>query len=326
MIAMAQRSIPYAVARIRALENRLLDAQTLARLRDADRTDALKLLLETGYGQGAAAEDAEAAIAAELLTARRLVREVSPDPEVTGLFLLGIDARNLKTLLKARLLNQSAEGLLGEGGMFPLETLKRAVADKDYRDLPPEFSRELNAVERRLAVEPDPQMLSAAVDRAAFAYIDAVIRRSGDTFARSYFAAQADFLNVRSLLRARALGWDAERLRRMLVSGGEISLDALADALHQPDDQLSKRLASGANGRAIGAALEEYAASGSLAGLERSMDAALMTLARSAKAQSFSSGPVIGYLLGREAEAKALRLIFAAKQAGREASLPELYS
>ncbi len=323
---MAQRSIPYAVARIRALENRLLDSQTLARLKDADRTDALKLLLETGYGQGAAAEDAEAAIAAELLTARRLVREVSPDPEVTGLFLLGIDARNLKTLLKARLLNQPAEGLLGEGGMFPLEALKRAVADKDYRDLPAEFSRELNAVERRLAVEPDPQMLSAAVDRAAFAYIDAVIRRSGDTFARSYFTAQADFLNVRSLLRARALGWDAERLRRMLVSGGEISLDVLADALHQPDDQLSKRLASGVNGRAIGAALEEYAASGSLTGLERSMDATLMKLTRSAKAQSFSSGPVIGYLLGREAEAKALRLIFAAKQAGREASLPELYS
>ena len=323
---MAQRSIPYAVARIRSLENRMLDRQTLARLRDASRAEALKLLMETGYGQGSAAEDAEAAIALELLAARRLVREVSPEPQLTGLFLLGIDARNLKILLKARLLGQPAEGLLNEGGFFSLETLRRAVMEKDYRDLPGEFSRELAAVERRLAAEPDPQMLSAAVDRATFAYISAVAQRSGDAFAQAYFSAQADFLNVRSLLRARGLNWDTARLRRMLLPGGQIGHAALADALQLPQEQLSKRLGGGANGGAIGAALEEYAAGGSPAGLERRMDAALMALARSAKAQSFTIGPVIGYLLGREAEAKALRLIFAAKQTGREVSLPELYS
>lgn len=39
-----------------------------------------------------------------------------------------------------------------------------------------------------------------------------------------------------------------------------------------------------------------------------------MTAVREGKYDSFSMGPILGYLLGREAEAKALRVLFAAKR------------
>ena len=77
---------------------------------------------------------------------------------------------------------------------------------------------------------------------------------------------------------------------------------------------------------AISRALEEYAQEGNARGVERRMDSALMTLVRESRMETFGLGPVIGYLLGREAEAKALRVLFAAKRVGITPELPELYA
>ena len=56
------------------------------------------------------------------------------------------------------------------------------------------------------------------------------------------------------------------------------------------------------------------------------METALMNVLRSVKWDMFSLGPIIGYLMGREAEAKALRVIFGAKRGGFDYELPELYA
>jgi V/A-type H+-transporting ATPase subunit C len=47
--------------------------------------------------------------------------------------------------------------------------------------------------------------------------------------------------------------------------------------------------------------------------LERTMDNRLMDLARQGGNEIFTIGPVLGYLLAREAEAKAIRLIMVGK-------------
>lgn len=323
---MPQGSYAYAVARIRALETHMLDALKFARLKEVDEDEALKLLQEAGYGQCAVNEDIEPAISAELNAARKAVWEVTPEPELTGLFLLPIDAHNLKALLKARLMQTTASDILLEGGLFNVEKLIKAVSEKDYRDLPDAFSQALTSMERQIQNNPDPRYLSAVVDRTVFAYIRAVTAKKKNAFVSAYFAAQADFVNVRSVIRARALHYETDKLASMLVPGGEISSADLIEALSLPVEQLSKKLGKGKNGRAIGAALDEYATCGSSTSLERRMDAALMALTRSGKHETFGLGPVIGYLLGREAEARALRVLFAAKRAKRDVELPELYA
>ena len=47
--------------------------------------------------------------------------------------------------------------------------------------------------------------------------------------------------------------------------------------------------------------------------LERTTDNRLMELARRGKADIFTIGPILGFLLAREAEAKAIRLIMVGK-------------
>ena len=105
---MAQPSYEYALGRISVLSTHLLTAAQLRRIAEADSTKAaMKLLLETGYGENVATEqelaqgEIDLIIRAQMQLTRKRIQELTPDPELTGLFLLPVDTHNLKCLLKA---------------------------------------------------------------------------------------------------------------------------------------------------------------------------------------------------------------------------------
>ena len=56
------------------------------------------------------------------------------------------------------------------------------------------------------------------------------------------------------------------------------------------------------------------------------MKETMVLILRRAKWDTGSLGPIVGYLLAREREAEALRLIFGALQGGFEPQLPEIYA
>lgn len=324
---MPQRSVPYAAGRVWVMETRLLDKNRFARLTEASAPEALRMLGEMGYGAGAQGTgDVEAMIAAELAAARAAVWEITPDPDTTSLFLLKTDAHNLKTLLKAKMLGIDAKGILAEGGCFPPEKLEAAVASGNYGELPPAFAEAMTRAESIIARNPDPRAISAEVDRAVFAHVQSVLKKHKNAFAASYFAAEADFTNVQSMIRARALGWDRWKLQPLLIPGGAIAEKEFLEGMELPAEQLPRKFNKGPCGTAIARALEEYAQGGSARAVERRMDIALMTLVRDSRIDTFGLGPIVGYLLGREAEAKALRVLFAAKRVGLAPELPELYA
>ena len=88
---MPQESYPYAVGRVRAVEERLLDGSSWARLRELDEHDAVRYLAEAGYGANAAGSEPEDLIEAELLHTREFIEEVTPDKRLSDLFLLRVD-------------------------------------------------------------------------------------------------------------------------------------------------------------------------------------------------------------------------------------------
>ena len=144
------------------------------------------------------------------------IRELSPEPELTDLFLLATDIHNLKLLIKARLLEQEDVEFL-EGGLYEREQLKTAVAEQDYRLLPRQLAEALNALEDRLKVEVQPQRVSVALDQAYLAYALATAKKCKDAFAIDYFRALCDFDNLITFLRLRAMGGAREDLRSVLL-------------------------------------------------------------------------------------------------------------
>ncbi len=321
---MPQASYPYAVGRVRAMENGMLDTAKLKRIATAELDEAMRILADSGYGD-ASQGDMEKLIKARLVETRKLVWAITPNAEITSLFLLPLDAHNLKVLLKARFLGVETDGMLEEGGVFPLETLKKCVAEKNYYALPETLKKGLEELERQALRQVSPRQISAAVDTAIFSYIEAVIEEEGSDYAREYFSAMADLTNVRTFIRARGLGWDAEMLAPLLVPCGDIGQEHFIASLYAPNEQLVFRLNRGRHAAVIVNALEEYMAKNSAVVLEKRMNTALMAVIKMAKNDIFGLGPIVGYLMGREAEARALRLIFAAKRAGVEPELPDLY-
>ena len=113
-------------ARIRAMENRLLNRDRLERIIEA-RSDqeALKVLVECGYPEipGAGLEQMLASVREE--TVKDLSRAVPGEPGLE-IFKLKYDYHNAKTILKAQAMGVDAARLLLKGGRYdPEELLSR---------------------------------------------------------------------------------------------------------------------------------------------------------------------------------------------------------
>lgn len=321
---MPQSSYVYAVARIRAVEKGLIGRDKMHRMAEGTLEEAMRMLSEAGYGEmpDATPADCEAMIVRERDKAARLVQEVSPLPAVTDLFLLQADVHNLKVLIKARLLNSGEKPVLMGGGLYEPEALKSMVADQDYRNLPPAFASALNGLEKELLGKESPQKVSVALDRANLLHAADVLGKEKSAkldFARSYFAAMADFNNVLALLRLRDMGAPKEALTDVLLPGGDLMASTLTAAFEQPFDAMAKTVARCGAGLAIQAGLDEVQRTGQNGALEKARDNHLIELVRKGKYGMEDLRPILGYLIAREQEAKCIRLIVTAKRNG----LPE---
>ena len=121
---MPQKSVLYAMGRIKSLEDRLIDTARLERMLQApNAVESLRVLTEAGYGAPATAQapqDYERLIENELAETGKLIHEITPDEAVTDLFMMRYDYANAKALFKMRLSgNREPKALSASGSRFP---------------------------------------------------------------------------------------------------------------------------------------------------------------------------------------------------------------
>ncbi|MEA5059720.1 MAG: V-type ATPase subunit [Candidatus Pelethousia sp.] len=311
---MPQDSVTYGVTRIRCHEKGLLGQDKLQRILDGSAEEAVRQLVDMGYGglPDATAADAEQMVSNELAAAYALVKEVSFAPAVTNVFLMKADVHNLKLLLKLRLTGSGEAPALMQGGVYAPDALKRMVEAADYRDLPPQFQAVLSAMEQDFQSSVDPARISTALDGAYVQY-------AYDTkhpLVLSYFKARADFDNVLAMLRLRQTGGSAERLRSMLLPEGAIPHAALLAALDAPMEGIARLVAMGPARAGILRGLDALQKGEGIAVLERERDDYLIKQVGGARFDNDTIAPVVAYLLAREQEAVCIRLVLTAKRNG----------
>ena len=319
---MPQRSIPFACGRLSALEAGLLDQQAVKRMADGTLEDAMRILQDVRYGDipDATSADIERMIDNVRVRTAQELREISPRPAVTDLFLLRTDIQNLKMLLKARLMNETGTETEA-GGLFESDQLKKMVSDQSYKDLPGEIADALDALEKDLKTAVDPQHVSVALDRAYLAYAQKTAKEEGDRFARTYFDALCDFDNMLTFLRMRAAGMPKEALKEFALPTGGIRIEDLAASYELSEDSLRTVLTESPARDSLEKGLAAVQATGSIAALERERDDFLLSLVKEHKYDALTMYPVYGYYFAREREAKAVRLIMTVKRNGLEDSV-----
>lgn len=314
---MPQPSYAYACARISALEKSLFGRDTVRRMAEGSLEDALRMLTDAKYGNlpDATGEDVERMIESVRRQTAETVRELSPEPSLTDLFLLQTDAQNLKVLIKARMLN-AGDAPLQEGGLFSREQLTNMVTTAKYELLPEAMRQSLEQLETKLKITPEPQLVSVMIDYGYHAHCLSASKTVKEPFIRQYFAALCDFDNVITFLRMRAMGAQKEDLRDVLLPSAGVKAEALIDAYELSAETLTRAISGSVVKSALQDGLSKMLVSGSIAMLEKTRDDYLLSLVNDHRHEVMTIFPIVGYYLARDREAKAVRLILTVKRNG----------
>ena len=312
-------SYAYAVARIRVLETKLLSREQVERLIEADSpAEVLRRLGDSRYASYIAEAgeflDFEAMLDKEALALRRLMGEITPDPDVTNAFFLKYDYHNIKVYVKRQGAGVDVTDLISLAGTISPAKLNDAVSNHDYTSLPPIMRRGLQAVDEQTSMAVDPQRTDTILDQAMYAHIfETLGSGQAHDFVRGLFVNEADRINIRTLLRAKRDETDLKTLTDSLMPGGTAPPSFWAKALDMPLELLAEEATVKRLGEGMVEGIRFYEKTGRMTVLERGMDMAQLQKVRAARHDPFGIEPVIGYLLAVENELKLIRLIMVAK-------------
>ena len=121
-------------ARLRAMENRLIDREKTQRMLEAPTDEeARKVLTECGYADQIPLEEALRRRRAELY---RELKKAVPDVRLVELFQIKYDYHNIKAILKAWSRGIAADDLLLEGGRYDAGMLQSQWQQSQHMEIP----------------------------------------------------------------------------------------------------------------------------------------------------------------------------------------------
>lgn len=311
---MPQISHAYAFGMVQALSRTLLSKADIERLSDAKSISEVgKLLLEMEWGEAGGRREIEALSNEHILDACRFLRTNSAEPEITDCFLLKYDILNLKILFKSRMLNKAPDAL-SECGTIEPDKLRHCVDEHNYFALPEMFREALNSLEKRVSIEPSPFTVDVQLDKL---YAKIVCERADKTKSdvlKAYFTAWAETTNLLIALRCAAMKKDSEFLRALLVPGGTLSGDVYERIFSEPERAYA-HIQFRPYADAFKEALSKPILREMITDVESRRGGVLFSLIEPHKTEPTSILPAVYYLLAREREASAIRMITIAKAA-----------
>ncbi len=295
----------------------MLSADRLERMIAAPSDDeAVKVLDECGYGDlsGLSADELNAALEDHIAAIFDEVEHMAPEKQLVQMFRLKYDYHNIKTIIKAHGAGTKGESLLSKRGSVPAEVLQHAYQSDEYLEVPVDLAEAMQEAGSILARTANPQLADFALDRAYFAGLQKLCQGLSDEgFSKAWVKLQIDSANLRSAVRTRRMGKDADFLRLALVPGGEVNENTVA--LADSGDALAELY----KGTRLAAAAEAGSAAvsgGSLMAFEQACDNALMGYVREAKIMRFGAAHVVSYLAAMENETTAARMVLSGRMAG----------
>lgn len=310
-------SYVYAVARLRGMENHILDTAFFSRLMDsAGIDDALKALGETSYSQWISqnGNNFDKAIDSEMLSTCEELKTFVPDKELLDIFRLPYDFHNVKVLLKGlfKVRGGESEGrrydLLSKLGTINTEELTNAIETEEYGFLPygltdliPQCWQLWDATKNAQAVELliDHQMFSAMLKVAEDLKMPDVIH---------WVRSRIDAENLRSAVRLSRMKYDSSKALPFFHEGGTVRPDDMAKLLSEPQETWSRLLSHTDIGGVLSALQDSGDIKTSLSDVSKSLDDYLIKVLENAKYSMDAPANVLLYLLTKEAETRNMRV------------------
>ncbi|MCK5128997.1 MAG: V-type ATPase subunit [Clostridiales bacterium] len=311
------KSTHHAVARIKILEDQIVGKDRINRMIEAnDADEAFKNLQDSGYGAAAIVEsprDFENMISIELKQLRELMGEISPDEELTDILLMRYDYKNSKAYLKMRMCSLDDDAAVTDAGKIPPRELREMVFQQDTYGLPKHLSDAIDETERQIAIDPNPNKADNIMDRRYISWAIKTAKSKKNEFLISLITAWVDMNNILSLLRVRQMDADVVLLKDALLDGGTLEHKMIIDAYALNDELLSQRFRHTPYGHQLVSAMDQAIEQKRAWTFERFIENMFIAYAKEQKKKVFGMDPIIAYIVAKENEATAIRMVMTGK-------------
>lgn len=306
-----QQDYTYAVARIRYRETRLLTDADLSQLISAkDSETAMRFLRDKGWGDNSSERSVEELISAEESKLWAFISEIVPDMSVFGFLNVPNDYHNLKVAVKCITRNMKPEGLFIYNAPSDPDSLFDMLSKREYDSLPEHLKEPAKEAMTILLQTSDGQLCDIVIDKACMEHVYRLGKEYDNELIRLYCELYVAFADIKTAVRSARTGKQLDFIRRAMAKCDSLDIEKLASAASLGYDDIVSYLSTTRYSSAV------EALNTSMSAFEKWGDDYLTAVMQPQKWEPFSIGPVVAYILARENEFKAVRLILSAKQNG----------
>ena len=308
---MSNTKYTYAVARIRALEVSLFSDAVIEQLLACKTAEqALQLVTEKGWGDLSAGGDMDAVLKREEEKTWEVIRDVAPDMSVFDVLSYPKLYHNLKAAIKEVCTETQNPGIFYDDCGIPGKEMLQIVESREFSRLPGSMSRVAEESFEALLHTRDGQLCDIMIDKAALEAIYEAGKRSGEPIIEDYADTTVAIADIKIAVRSQKTGKSADFMRSAMAECAGVNVEQLIRAALAGADEIAQYL-EGTSYAGGAEALRE-----SPSAFERWCDNRMIETLKPQKYETFSVGPLLGYLIARENEIKTVRIILTGKQNG----------
>ena len=304
---MVSQDFTYAVSRIRMKETKLLTRKDIDRLiAQQDYPSVITALAEFGYNCEKT-KDSSDILTEELEKLWSLMAELVEDMSVFDVFRIQNDYHNLKASVKAVYSDKTVSSMLISGGTIEGEIIYQCVKNRDYKVLPEILAQTAQKALNIILKTGDGQLCDTVIDKAS---LDALADIRGNSlyevlkdYAELYIASA----NIKIAVRGSKLNKDLEFFRQALAECLTLNKELLAKSAAKGFDEVCAYLSKTKYKDAV-----DYMKT-SMSSFEKWCDDLLIKDMKKQKSDPFTIGPLVAYIIAKQNEIKAIRLILIAK-------------
>ncbi len=299
----------FCVAKIRALENKLLSKQDIATLIGyTDIASALNFLKEKGYAQ-------ENEATAELIKHKgdeldELLEECVPDKkELEALYVLN-DYFNIKVLVKCAVENSDCDNLLLYPTTIHCENFGKKGKMGDFSYLKEDYRIVAENAFNIALKSKNGKLSDALIDKASIDALTAYTKSKRSGMLGEVCAFLADSANIKIALRCVATNQDDDFVNASIGECNRMSKSELLSSTLGGYDALASYLETTCYYDAVKIYTEKPSA------FEKWCDDKIIEITSNAVYTSFGFAPVVSYFYRKNLEIKTVRMILSAIRSG----------
>ena len=204
-----------------AVREKYLLKDKILKLCETGAEDALRSLLESGFGKGievTSVYEYEKLVSEDEKSIDEFIREYSPSKAELEYLLSPRDFHNAKALVKAVYLNLDIEKMLAPDGLVPAQKILECIRDKNLQPLNKHLQEAVkSAAELFEEDKASGAEIGVIFEKAQFAHLSEVC--SKNLLLKKLIAVKADMTNILTALRSDS----EDYAKKCFVSGGKLT-------------------------------------------------------------------------------------------------------